>query len=63
MNKRVVNTVNKWSGGFKNTEYGVNLDLWNRTRDIFEWDIEDGLIEKDPGSHPELGDEVPVVTL
>ena len=35
----------------------------NRTRDNFEWDTEDRLIDTDPGIHPELGNEFQVALL
>ena len=44
-------------GESKKTEYGANLDFRKCTKEIFYWVTEDdldGLIEPDPGSHPQL---------
>ena len=64
--QQVINTVNKWGGDSKKTEYGANLEFRNCTKEIFDWDTEYdlyGQIYPDPGINPELAADFTVVIL
>ena len=70
MTQQVIKAPKKWrgggGGGYKKTEYVENLQFRNLTKENFDWDTEDdldGLIETDPGIHPELAYKLPGVLL
>ena len=51
-----------WGGGSNKTKYGGNLDFRKRTREKFDWNIEDeldGLLELEHEIHTELAYEFP----
>ena len=64
--QQVIKKVKKCGGKSIKTEYGDNLEFRNQTKEPFNWDTEYelvGLIDQDPGIHPELAADLPGVIL